>query len=148
MVQEKYLLQEPLNARIVTTDISNRLPDKMNVQSVQKGSILPMPTMPIHNAPTASTDNIKRLKHKIHVQIVQRGSLLQIQIMHTQTARLALLGITKGLRNKTTVTPSVQQDLFLLQAPLHAQIATMEDTNRLKHKAHVESVKWGSLLRM
>jgi len=148
VVQEKYLLQEPLNARIVTMDISNRLPDKASVQSVQKGSILPMPTMPIHNALTASTDNIKRLKHKIHVQIVQWESLLQIQIMQTQTARLALLGTTKGLRNKTTATPSAQWELYPLQAPLHAQIATTEDTKHLKHKAHVESVKWGSLLRM
>jgi hypothetical protein len=86
--------------------------------------------------------------HKVHVEIVHWGSLLQIQIIHTLIARLALLGTTKGLLNKTTVTPSVQQDLFLLQAPLHAQIATTEDTNRLKHKAHVEIVQWGSLLRM
>jgi hypothetical protein len=148
VTQEKFLVQEPVHVRIVTTENSNRLPDKASAQSVQKGSILQIPTMPIHNALTVSTENINRLKKKMHVKIVQLGSLLQIQIMHTLSVRLALLGSIKGLLNKTTVTPSAKQGSFLVQVLIHAQIATTEDTKHLKHKAHVQIVRRGSLLQI
>ena len=86
------------------------------------------------HAQIATTEDTKHLKHKAHVQIVQRGSLLQIQIMHTPSARLVLLGTTKGLLNKTTVTPSAKQGSFLLQAPLHAPHAMLDMLNPLKHR--------------
>jgi hypothetical protein len=64
--------------------------------------------------------------------------------VQTLNVRLAMLGTSKGLLNKTTVTPHAQQELFLLQAPLHAQIVTTDNINQLKQKVHVYRVQWAS----